>query len=568
MPSIKRYAAALALLYTLLFAQETPPQRTPPQKLEYLKFSEITLGSLFDYLAVRFGTNIILEPQLRYYRTTLRLKNVSLEEVITIVADKYGLAWTKNDEGYTLQTRRKLHEENYHRQNYIRRKVNLEYASVSDAVNLLKDLMHGTAVVRASGETKLYDNLFDATPDLTVPEREQTRQSGNTDTVFPDEESSDSSRGSGRKLTGNIGSLSTEALDFALADEETLPGRLVYIIPFVDENIVYLLSSDEELIAEAENYLDEIDSPVKEVLIQGKIIEIGLDDTFTSFFDFYRRDAALESSSEMASSSIAVGNVQYAFLDSLTNVNIEILQTDGRAKTIASPMLLTANRTAASLDLVSEVSIIRGWKEGETTQVEGTAVTRQASPIYSTERIGTEFTIVPYINGEHEVLLKITIVISSLEPNSQQMLVPTADGGYETKYFDGVRETKIETTLITKDSQGIVLGGLINESTTKQESKVPILGDIPILGYPFKDVTDVKEKKEIVVILTPIITDPRRPDSRGTYRKLKRNIAEERKLLGMEPTTTGNQMIDNILGKHVTEGSDDRNLSSGSKENE
>lgn len=563
MPFIKRSALLLLLLLPLLGAAALP-QEEAPRKIEYLKFSEITLGSLFDYLSVRFGTNIVLEPQLRQYPTTLRLKNVTLEEVITIVADKYKLAWTKNDRGYTLQTRRKLHEENYYQQSYIRRKVRLKYAALSDAVNLLKDLMHGTAVVRASGETKPYANLFDATPDLMAPQGKQNQQQGeSTDTIFPEQNSQGNGGRSNRGMTGMSGisgisgaggQLNSGTLQMLLSQEATLPGRMLYIIPYADQNLIYLLSADEALIDEAESYLDEIDKPLKEVLIQGKIIEVGIDDGFSSFFDFSRRDAALESSSEMPASLISVGNLQYTFLDSLTNINIEILQNEGKAKTIASPMLLTANRTAASLDLVREVSIIRGWHEGETTQVEGTAVTRQPSPVYSTERIGTEFTIVPYINSEDEILLKITIVISSLQPGSQQILVPTGDGGYETKQLDGVSETKIETTLVTRNGQGIVLGGLIHETVTKQESKVPILGDIPIIGFPFKDIRDVTEKKETVVILTPIITDLQRPDTRGTYRKLKQNIEKERRVIGQEvPAPTGNKLIDNVLGKYATE---------------
>ena len=542
-------AAALAFA-PLLRAAETPPEK-PQERMDYVKFSDITLGSLFDYLSVRCSTNIVLEPQLREYRTSLRLKEVSLEEVIGIVTQKFNLAWTHNARGYTVQTRRKLHEENYYQQNFKKRSVRVNYAPLTEAVKLLKDLMHGTAVVRSSGSGKSYANLFDATPDLAAPEQQSSggnSQSG--ETVFPEQ------NGAGRSGGGNA-VRTTGRQGASLAEQETLPGRMLYIVPYFDENLIYLLSADEALIDEAASCIAEIDKPLKEVLIQGKIIEVGIDDGFTSFFEFSRRDPALEASYEMPASVVSVGNLQYTFLDSLTNLSIEMLQKDGKAKTVASPMLLTANRTAATLDLVREVSIIRGWTPGETTQVEGTAVTRQPSPIYSSERIGTEFKIVPYINGEDEILLKITIGISTLQPGSQQILVPTADGGYDTKQLDGVSETKIETTLVTKNGQGIVLGGLISESVSKQESKVPILGDIPILGFPFKDIQDVTEKKETVVILTPVITDMRRPDSQGTYEKLRSNIEKERRYMGQkEPESVGGKFVENLLGKHVVQEQD------------
>jgi type II secretory pathway component GspD/PulD (secretin) len=543
-----RVIFAAALLFASLLPAAEPVPGEPQERMEYLKFSDITLGSLFDYLSERSGTNIVIEPQLREYRTSLRLKEVSLEEVIGVVAEKFHLAWTKNDRGYTIQTRRKLHEENYYQQNFRKRSVRVNYAPLTEAVKLLKDLMHGTAVVRSSGSGKSYANLFDATPDLAAPEGQDSGGSSQSgDAIFPEQSGSESSvGGSAMRGAGGQGG--------SFAQQEALPGRMLYIVPYFDENLIYLLSADEGLIDEAEAYIAEIDKPLKEVLIQGKIIEIGIDDGFTSFFDFSRRSSSLEASYEMPASVVSVGNLQYTFLDSLTNLSIEMLQNEGKAKTIASPMLLTANRTAATLDLVREVSIIRGWTPGETTQVEGTAVTRQPSPVYSSERIGTEFKIVPYINSEDEILLKITIGISTLQPGSQQILVPTADGGYDAKQLDGVSETKIETTLVTKNGRGIVLGGLISESVSKQESKVPILGDIPILGFPFKDIQDVTEKKETVVILTPVITDMRRPDSQGTYEKLRENIEKERRIMGKtEAEPIENKLVNNLLGKHFAE---------------
>ena len=67
----------------------------------------------------------------------------------------------------------------------------------------------------------------------------------------------------------------------------------------------------------------------------------------------------------------------------------------------------------------------------------------------------------------------------------------------------------IDTTVIVKDSQTVVIGGLIDESETTNETKVPVLGDIPILGWLFRDHTETSEKANLYIFLTPkVIKSP------------------------------------------------------------
>lgn len=269
-----------------------------------------------------------------------------------------------------------------------------------------------------------------------------------------------------------------------------------------------------------------MDKPIKEVLIQGKIINVTLDDGFSSVFDF---NLFQSKGTDQTNSVMSLGNLRYTYLDQSTLTNIEILQTNGKAKTVASPMLLTANRNQATLDLVEDVSMLKGWTEGTVTTVQGSSsVVTPPSPIYETEKIGTQFEIIPYINSKNEILLKIKIEISTLKPSSQQMLVPDGNGGYEQKTFDGISEMTIETTLATSDGKGIVLGGLISETISKQEEKTPILGDIPLINAFFRDVSEVKSKTETVVILTPYITNLKNSNPNETVDKLKVTIDENR----------------------------------------
>jgi general secretion pathway protein D len=170
-------------------------------------------------------------------------------------------------------------------------------------------------------------------------------------------------------------------------------------------------------------------------------------------------------------------------------------------------------------------------------------------PSYTTRDIGTEFEIVPFINEKNEILLNIKITVSTLEKGSQKILVPDAYGNFnEPLAVDGVAETTIETTLVTTHGKGIVLGGLINETTSKQESKVPLLGDVPVLGFFFNKTTDVTTKSEMVVILTPYIVDLKNPDAHKTIDVIHKSIEKDKDIFHeVESEPTGNKLIDNVL---------------------
>lgn len=514
--------------------------------IPYIQFKDIKLENLFDYLSSRYDVNIVLEePMLRFYTTSLRLKNTTIEEVIKIVVKEYNLHFIKKNKTYYISTRLKYHTENYNAQEYITEHIKIQYASVTDITMLLKDIMQGTAVIRTTAENKPYSGLFDATPKLM--EGKEIEDSGDS-SIVPENEnvslSSDSVNIDDKIIKDGI---------MLKEYDDSVPKSIIYIVPFLNENMIYLISQNQNLIDKAKKHIKEVDQPIKEVLIQGKIINVNIGDEFESAFDFISKSSDVATPS--ANSIVNMGNVQYTFLDSLTSTNIKILQRDGKAKTMASPMLLTANRNKATLNLTEELSIIKGWTAGTVTQVDGGgAVTTPSTPVYATENIGTMFEIVPFINTGGEILLKIRITISTLKPKSQQMLVPNGTGGFDNKTFDAISKTSIDTTLVTKNGRGIVLGGLINEIIEKQEDKVPLLGDIPGLGFFFKEITDVTKKSETVVVLTPYLVDIKKHNSHEMMDSVRNDIEKDHNLLkDDEAKLDSTKIIDNVLDKDTLE---------------
>lgn len=129
--------------------------------------------------------------------------------------------------------------------------------------------------------------------------------------------------------------------------------------------------------------------------------------------------------------------------------------------------------------------------------------------------VGTTVTITPHINASSEIRLEINQEISSAGAPSQQ-----GDLGVVS-----IDRTKAKTEVVVRDQQTVVIGGLMRDQLTNSATKVPILGDIPLVGALFRSTSKRKVKKNLLLFLTPyIIRSP--ADLRYIYERKMRERQE------------------------------------------
>ena len=124
--------------------------------------------------------------------------------------------------------------------------------------------------------------------------------------------------------------------------------------------------------------------------------------------------------------------------------------------------------------------------------------------------VGVILTVVPKISGDGFILLDVKPTVSSAERS-----VYFPDEAVDTK------ERTAETVVLVKDGQTVVIGGLLREKETEGIAKIPLLGDIPILGYLFKRKVVDTRKTEVAVFLTPHIVSPEELEKRTEQEREK-----------------------------------------------
>jgi general secretion pathway protein D len=194
---------------------------------------------------------------------------------------------------------------------------------------------------------------------------------------------------------------------------------------------------------------------------------------------------------------------------------VQALRSDGSSNIISTPSLITMNNEEAEVKVTQEIPLITGSYTNSQSSVAGTT-----SPFETIQReeVGTILKVTPHINEGNSVQLKIEQEDSS--PGAK--LTDSAD--------ISTNKRSIKTTVLIEDGGIIVLGGLMSDTVTQSEDRVPVLGAIPLLGNLFKSRSGSRQKKNLLVFIRPKIlrdADATESTSEGKYEEMRR---EERNL--------------------------------------
>ena len=178
-----------------------------------------------------------------------------------------------------------------------------------------------------------------------------------------------------------------------------------------------------------------------------------------------------------------------------TRVVIDALKEQGRLEVVSQPRLRTLNNQAAMIKVGTDKPFFR--RTSTTISTSGQPVTTESIEIQSIT-IGTVLALTPQISEDGWITMDISPVITRL--------VDTVSSGGDNPSTAPEVDIKQTSSLVRiRDNSTVVIGGLIQNERNRTERKVPLLGDIPILGYPFRGVFDNKRRTELVIFITPTI---------------------------------------------------------------
>ena len=252
----------------------------------------------------------------------------------------------------------------------------------------------------------------------------------------------------------------------------------------------------------------------RQVYIEARIIEVQLSDGLQYGLDWTNVIKGLDIGDVSHGTSAFAGVVESnSPLYMISNSDkdefdflLRALQDQGDVKTLSNPRVSILNGQTSMLSVGRNTSFISSV-ESTITASEGTAPIITFTVNTNSILSGVMFGLVPYINSDDEITLTITPIITNLvELDTKSIGSGDADSipAVEIK-LPTVDLREMTTTVKVQDGQMIIIGGLIDKKEITRENKVPLLGDIPILGHAFRSVTKSEETTELIIILMPRI---------------------------------------------------------------
>lgn len=443
-----------------------------------LNFQNIEVRNVLQLIADVTNLNLVASDTVQG-NITLRLENVPWDQALDIVLKTKGLdkrlmgnvlmvapaAEIAERERQELQTKKQLEELAPLRTEYIR----VRYANARE--------------------------LFE----LFIPQYGQQGSSGSA--------ASSANLGSERNSTGSI--LSERG--HAIVDERT--------------NSI-ILTDTEEKIAEFKKVIDQVDIPIRQVMIEARIVIANTD--FRKELGAALGNGAIFGSNDNRSANVITGSLLNSesaevgftpggqwdgsydvetqrFFDlssteatssrfawnvitdnMFLGLEISALEDSGYAEIVSQPKVITGDKQQASIESGTEIPYRDASSAGG-----GAGGGGGVAASISFKKALLKLDVTPQITPDDKIIMDLIITQDS--PGENTSAGPTID------------VTKLETQVLVPDGETVVLGGIFQNNVLTSQSKVPLLGDIPVIGRLFRKDVNSEDKRELLIFITPRI---------------------------------------------------------------
>ena len=270
-----------------------------------------------------------------------------------------------------------------------------------------------------------------------------------------------------------------------------------------------VVAQPEEL-RKVQRFIKAFVTDIRQIQIEAKIVEIS---TYESF-DYGIRPADLGTPIfGLPNPGTLVGSVDFSFGNTVDSAEalfgisavfdevsfsaiLEMISTDQSASIIAQPKAAVREGARAELVEIERIPVLQLSAINSNGNFTSNVVFKE---------VGVQMYVVPRVVGKDTVVLNVDAEVSQVTGTAVTFVQTAADGASSTIGIPEISRRKAATTVRLEPGQGLVIGGLISERTLQRERKVPVLGDIPVLGYLFKSQFSEVERTNVLFFIYPRI---------------------------------------------------------------
>jgi MSHA biogenesis protein MshL len=451
--------------------------------------TEVDAKDFFQAIVRGSRYNVIIHPDVTG-QISLSLNNVTLSEALTVVEDVYGYEIIRRGNvvkvfppGIRTET------------------IALNYL-------FLKRFGSSTTTINSGGVSENDPNSGNS-GNNNSGNNSSNNSGGNNN---QNGNSGSNSQNSGINLyTENESDFWKELKESLIAFVGTGEGRSVIVSP--QAGLVTVRALPQEITA-VKNFITATESHLhRQVIIEAKIMEVTLNDDFQQGIKWNKvldqvgsADIIYSTTGNVVGSVISdtIGGVNRIDFSKKTSSSdfsgvIELLQTQGNVQVLSSPRITATNNQKAVIKVGEDEYFVTEVSSTTTTGTSTTTTpTVELTPFFS----GIALDVTPQISKDGSVILHVHPSVTLTDEQNKTIVI-----GNSTLVLPLAQSSVRESDTIIRANSGevVVIGGLIETYNIDMESKTPILGDIPYLGELFKNKSQKSQKRELVIMLKPIV---------------------------------------------------------------
>ncbi|WP_305843823.1 pilus (MSHA type) biogenesis protein MshL [Photobacterium leiognathi] len=462
------------------------PVNSSLEKRFRVNAKNVEAGAFFTSLVKGTPFNIVIHPGVSG-RITMKLNDVTLDEVLNVASDIYGYNTTRKGNiiqvfPATLRTE----------------VIPVDYLQLQRRGKSLTSITSGS-----------------------IADSDSSSSSSN------DDNNSNNNSSNGNTTTGGTTIETTSDSDFWVQLEKVVSGmigsgdgRSVMVSP--QAGLISVRAFPNEL-REVKEFLGMSQKRLKrQVVLEAKIMEVTLDDSYQQGINWNNLTASIggtnivvngvENAADIAAGVLPGGNAISDLLGGQTNVTISdgnfsavmsFLSTQGDLNVLSSPRVTAANNQKAVIKVGGDEYFVTDVSSsnvsGDNNRVPPNV---SLTPFFS----GISLDVTPQIDEQGGVLLHVHPAVVDVQNETKKITVGSGNEMELPLAKSTIRES--DSIIHARTGDVVVIGGLMKSTINDQVSKVPLLGDIPGVGNLFRQINKVKKKTELVILLKPtVVTD-------------------------------------------------------------
>lgn len=230
-----------------------------------------------------------------------------------------------------------------------------------------------------------------------------------------------------------------------------------------------------------------LDVMPKQILLEATIAEVTLTDDLAMGVEFAIKNGKFSTGTKDAFGVSKFGGLGLSYIDGAESLLVQLKQSNSNVNVLSSPSIVVRDGVAATMSVGTDVPVVSATTINPGTETESQSVEYR--------KTGVELSVTPTINAQGLVVLQINQSISNTEEGSTLAGSPI------------ISARAVSTEVLAQSGQTVMLAGMMSESKNRVNTKVPLLGDLPLLGQLFQGEKDSTRKTELILLITPKVID-------------------------------------------------------------